>query len=92
MIEINHFAHLARLGLTEKEKKKLQRELSVILDFVDKLNEVKVDKVQPTAQVTGLVNVMREDKGREKNKTEREKLLKLAPKRQDNHFKVKTIL
>lgn len=56
-MDINHIAKLARLGLSEEEKKNLEKELPNILKFVDKLNEVKADKIDPTTQVTGLENV-----------------------------------
>ncbi len=92
MIDVDHVAKLARLGLTEKEKKKFAKELSAILDFVEKLKEVKTEKVEPTAQVTGLENVSREDKGRVKSKQERERLLKLVPETKDDYVKVKSIL
>jgi len=90
--EIEHVAKLARLGLTEKEKTKFTKDLSAILDFVNKLNEVKADKVEPTAQVTGLENVTRKDKGRKKTKKETDKLLDLAPAIEDRHVKVKAVL
>jgi len=92
MIDVDHVAKLARLGLTEKEKKKFKKELSAILDFVEKLKEVKTGKIEPTAQVTGLENVSREDKGRAKSKRETEKLLELAPETKDGHVKVKAVL
>lgn len=91
-MNINHIAKLARLGLSEKEKKKLEKELPIILKFVDKLNEVKTDKINPTAQVTGLENVVRQDKGRIKSRQETEKLLKLVPKSKDRYVQVKAIL
>jgi len=59
--QVKHVAKLARLGLTDQEVEKFQTELSGILDYVEQLNEVNTDKVLPTAQVTGLSNVMRED-------------------------------
>jgi len=90
--EVEHVAKLARLGLTEKEKEKFSQELSAILDFVEKLNEVKTDKIEPTAQVTGLVNVYRQDKGREKTKPETDKLLDLAPETENRQIKVKAVL
>lgn len=90
--QVNHMAKLARLGLTDKERKKFQRELSSILDFVEKLNEAKTEKVEPTAQVTGLENVSRPDKGRAKSKREGEKLLELAPETKDGYVKVKAVL
>jgi len=91
-MDINHIAKLARLGLSEEEKKNLEKELPSILKFVDKLNEVKADKIDPTTQVTGLENVVRKDKGRVKSKQETEKLLKLVPKSKDRHVKVRAIL
>ncbi len=91
-MNIDHIAKLARLGLSDKEKGKLEKELPSILKFVDKLNEVKTDKIDPTAQVTGLENIVRKDKGRAKSQQETEKLLKLAPKTKDRQVKVKAIL
>jgi len=90
--EVEHIAKLARLGLGEQEKKKFTEELSAILSFVDKLNEIKVDKVEPTAQVTGLENITREDKGKKKTKKETDKLLNLVPEVENRHVKVKAIL
>jgi len=90
--EVEDIAQLARLGLSEQEKKKFTEELSAILVFVDKLNEVKVDKIEPTAQVTGLENTTREDKGKKKTKKETDKLLDLAPEVENRHVKVKAIL
>jgi len=92
MININHIDKLARLGLTEKEKRKFKKELSAILDFVEKLKQVKTDKVKLTAQVTGLENVSRIDKGQAKSKQERKKLLNLVPHTKDGYVKVKAIL
>ncbi len=90
--QVEHVAKLARLGLTEKEKKKFTEELSAILEFVDKLNEAKTDKVEIAAQITGLENISRQDKGRQKTKKETDKLLDLAPKVENRHVKVKAIL
>lgn len=59
--EIDHLANLARLGLSQKEKEVLRKELASILAYVNKLQEVDTKNIEPTAQVTGLVNVMRED-------------------------------
>ncbi len=91
-MDIKHIAKLARLGLTGKERKKFQKELSAILDFVEKLNEVKTEKVEPTAQATGLGNVVRSDKGRVRSKREGEKLLKLAPETKGGYVKTETVL
>jgi aspartyl-tRNA(Asn)/glutamyl-tRNA(Gln) amidotransferase subunit C len=59
--QVKHVATLARLGLSEAEVSKFQGQLSGILDYVEQLKEVSTDGVEPTAQVTGLVSVMRKD-------------------------------
>lgn len=60
--QVQHIAKLARLGLGQEEGEKFAKQLSNILAYVEMLNEVKVDDVEPTSQVTGLENVTREDK------------------------------
>jgi len=61
--DVNHIARLARIRLTEAEKEKFQKDLSAILDFVKKLEEVDTANVPPTAQVTGIVNAFRGEEG-----------------------------
>jgi len=60
--EIRKIALLARLGLSDEEVKKFGPQMTHILEYVEKLSEVKTDNVEPTAQVTGLTNVKRHDK------------------------------
>ncbi len=72
--QVKHIAKLARLGLKDEDVEKFSRQLSSIMEYVEKLNEVDVKDVQPTSQVTGLENVMREDK--EQRFSSREELLK----------------
>ena len=57
--EIQHIAKLARLELTDKELEKYGGQLSAVLNYIDQLKEVDVKGVEPTAQVTGLENVLR---------------------------------
>ena len=80
--QVENIAKLARLGLTDKEKKKFQKELSSILDFVEKLNKAETKGIEPMAQATGLNNVLREDKKRQKTKEETDKLVNLFPESQ----------
>ncbi len=79
--EVKHIAKLARLGLGEKEIEKFQKELSSILDYVEKLKEVDVSKVEPTSHLLRVENVMRKDEVSKFNK----KLI-------DGHLKVRSIL
>lgn len=59
--QIAHIAKLARLQLTPEEMEKMSGELTSILKWMDVLNEVNTDTVEPTAQVTGLTNSFRDD-------------------------------
>jgi len=60
-IDIKYVAHLARLALTPEEEAKLGSQLSSILQYVEKLKEVDVTGVEPTAHAFPLVNVTRPD-------------------------------
>ncbi len=59
--QVKHIAKLARLGIKDADLGKFAQQLSAIFGYVEKLNEVNVDGVEPTSQVTGLQNVMRKD-------------------------------
>lgn len=62
---IKHIASLARIELTDKEEGKMSGELSAILGYIDQLNSINTDGVEPLYQTTGLVNSMREDKSQQ---------------------------
>ncbi len=87
--EVEHIAQLARLGITDEEKEKYAEQLSAILDYVEQLNKLNTDKVEPIGQITGAENVMREDDI--KNKPDRENMLKNAPDKENGFIKVKSI-
>jgi len=89
--EIEHIALLARLGLTSEEKKKYAEQLSSILDYVEQLKEVNTDGIEPTAQVTGLENVMRQDEMEKCDRETMKKLIEMAPESEDNLVKTKSV-
>ena len=60
-IDVKYVAHLARLALTPEEEKKLGAQLDHILGYIEKLKELDVSKVEPTAHAAPLVNVTRPD-------------------------------
>lgn len=60
-IDVVKVAKLANLPLTSAEEKKFGKQLASILDYMEVLNKVDTSNVEPTSQVTGLKNVMRED-------------------------------
>jgi aspartyl-tRNA(Asn)/glutamyl-tRNA(Gln) amidotransferase subunit C len=59
--DVEHVAHLARLGLTEDEITLLQGQLNHILEQYAKLAELPTDDIPPTAQTIELENILRED-------------------------------
>ena len=59
--EVRKIARLAHIKLTEEEEKRHADTISAVLDYMKVLNEVDTAGVEPTAQVTGLMNVLRED-------------------------------
>lgn len=90
--DLEHIAELARLELTEEEYEKYGNQLSDILAYFEQLKEVNTDTVEPTAQVTGLKNVMREDIIKNWDKNEISEALNQAPEVEDNQVKVKKVL
>jgi len=60
-IDVKYVAHLARLRLTPDEEKKFGEQLGQILGYVEKLKELDVSNVEPTAHAMPLVNVTRPD-------------------------------
>jgi aspartyl-tRNA(Asn)/glutamyl-tRNA(Gln) amidotransferase subunit C len=63
-LDIQYVAHLARLALTPAEAEQLGSQLVSILTYMQKLNEVDVRGVEPTAHATPVTNVMRPDEAR----------------------------
>ena len=81
---------LARLSLTEEEKELFGAQLSSILDYMEKLNELDTENIEPTSHVLSLSNVMREDAPRDS--IPREDALSNAPDRTDKFYRVPKII
>ena len=60
--EIERLAKLARINLTEAEKKKFGKQISSVLDYVEQIKEVDTSKVKEKSHLKDLVNVFREDR------------------------------
>jgi aspartyl-tRNA(Asn)/glutamyl-tRNA(Gln) amidotransferase subunit C len=80
-------AQLARLALSDDEVEEFRKELSEILQYVEQLQQVDISGLKPTNQVTGLTNVMRDDKVRDYGYKAKD-LLKNVPQVQDDMVKV----
>ncbi len=89
--EIKKLADLSRIRLEAEEAESLRTELEKILEYVDQLAEVDTEGVEPTSQVTGLVNQMRPDEVKDYGAS-REDLLKNTPDSKDGFIKVKKVL
>jgi aspartyl-tRNA(Asn)/glutamyl-tRNA(Gln) amidotransferase subunit C len=89
--DILKLALLARLDLTEEEIEEYSLELSEVLQYVEKLQEVDVTGLDPTNQVSGLTNVTREDEDIDYGYNPLD-LLKNIPEVEDNQIKVKRMI
>jgi len=88
--EVEHVARLARLELSEQDKEKLTDQLSNILTYVEKLNELDTTGVAPTSHVLDISNVMRSDTP--EASLPQERALANAPDKAAGHYKVPKII
>lgn len=88
--EVEHIAKLARLRLTDQEVEKYCRQLSDILAYVEKMQSINTNDVEPTSQVTELINVVRDDKVDESGICD--ELVKSAPVHDEENIIVPEII
>lgn len=88
--EVEHVALLARLALSEEEKNHFAQQLSSILGYVDKLQELDTTQVPPLVNILPLTNVLRADESRPG--PAREEMLRNGPEVEAGQFKVPKII
>ena len=88
--QIEKVANLSRIKLTDEEKGIFREQLTDILGYIEKLNELDTDDVQPMAYATSLKNVFREDK--QESSFARQEILELSPSSVNGFFKVPKVL
>ncbi len=88
--QVLHVAALARLKFTPEEEEMFRTQLGDIIDLADKLNDLNVENIKPTAQVLQIQNVYREDV--RKDSYPREKILANAPEQSDGCYIVPKIV
>ncbi|RKY20958.1 MAG: Asp-tRNA(Asn)/Glu-tRNA(Gln) amidotransferase subunit GatB [Planctomycetota bacterium] len=88
--QVRNVAKLSRLELTESEVKEFSGQLSAILGYMEKMNKLDTDNVEPLAHCLPISNCFREDAVRESLGTE--KTLANAPQRDGDFFKVPKII
>lgn len=92
--QVKQIAELSRLELNEQEIKKYQHQLGQILDYFEKLKQVKTDDVETADGGTrDLFNIWRDDEQEIRNqKLETRELIEMAPERERGMVKVKRVL
>ncbi len=91
--DVVKIAKLARLELTKEEIERYQKDLSSILEYAKKLDEVDTEGVEPLYQVTGLEHVVREDVAVPQPDEKMQKLLEASQQGEENNqFLVKNVL
>ena len=87
---LDKIAHLARLEFDEKDAEKMTRDLDNIISFVEKLDEVNTDGVEPLTTMSHEINSLREDEV--KPHLDHDIALKSAPKKDADYFRVPKVL
>ncbi|MBZ0184567.1 MAG: Asp-tRNA(Asn)/Glu-tRNA(Gln) amidotransferase subunit GatC [Melioribacteraceae bacterium] len=88
--QVEQIAKLARLKFDENEIENLTKDMNKILDYMDQLNELDTDNIEPLSHPLDLSNVMREDNLKES--ISREEVFKNAPSHNEEFFKVPKVI
>ncbi len=88
--EVDYVAELARLQIKPDEKAIFAKQLSNVLNYIEKLNQLDTKQIEPTAHILEINNVFREDVVKESNGTK--VALKNAPQAEGDFFKVPKII
>lgn len=88
--EVKYIASLSRLEFDENELEDFTKEFNQILNYIDKLNELDTENVEPLLHPIEKVNVFREDQQRKS--VSRAEALKNAPDSNDEFFKVPKVI
>ncbi len=89
-MDIEKVAKLARLRLSDDEKRIFERQMEDILTHIEQLNRVDTTGVEPTSHAIPIHNAFREDEI--KPSFPREEVMGIAPAAEDEHFKVPRII
>jgi aspartyl-tRNA(Asn)/glutamyl-tRNA(Gln) amidotransferase subunit C len=87
---IRSLAHLARLEINETKEQEMLSDLNKILNWMEQLNELNTDNVEPLIHMSEEVNVMREDIAQ--NTVTHEEALRNAPKKDSDYFRVPKVM
>ncbi|HOJ86898.1 MAG TPA: Asp-tRNA(Asn)/Glu-tRNA(Gln) amidotransferase subunit GatC [Elusimicrobiales bacterium] len=89
-MDIEKVSKLARLELNEEEKQKFSKQFENIMKWIDELNEINTDGIEPIFSITGMENNLRKDS--EEFFGNRERIIKNFPNREYDFAKVKKVI
>ena len=87
---IKHISKLARISVDEQRAKKLVGDLNSIFDFIEKLNELKIENVKPLTSIAETTLKLRSDEVQSKNI--REQIIKNSPQDNEDYFVVPKVI
>ena len=87
---IKHISKLSRISVGEKKAEKLAGDSNSIFDFIEKLNELKTDNVEPLTSVAETTLKLRSDEVKSKNL--RDQVIKNSPKENEDYFVVPKVI
>ena len=87
---INKIAKLARIKLSEDESKDLLKDMNSILDWVEQLNEVDTDKIEPLTNISSSKLPKRKDEAKDINSSD--EILKNSPDKIEGYFAVPKVV
>ncbi|MFZ2300026.1 MAG: Asp-tRNA(Asn)/Glu-tRNA(Gln) amidotransferase subunit GatC [Candidatus Moraniibacteriota bacterium] len=89
--EVKHIALLARIGITEDEIEKSQKDLSAVLDFFRELETAVTEGILPIGHITGMTDVARTDRAEDFVVSGQEMIRENFPDAKDGFLKVKSV-
>ena len=89
--DVHRLAMLSKITIAEDEIAQMQKDLDSVLAYVEKLQDVDTSNLEPTNQVTGLTNIMRNDEVIDYGMSQ-EALLSNVPEVEKNYIKTKRVL
>jgi aspartyl-tRNA(Asn)/glutamyl-tRNA(Gln) amidotransferase subunit C len=90
--EIKDIAHLGRIGVSDEEVAMYQKDLSSVLKYFEKLQEVDTENVEEIGHITGMTDVYRIDRVEEMDDAGKQGIMANVRETQDGYIKVKSIL
>ena len=87
---IKHISKLSRISVDEKKAEKLAGDLNSIFDFIEKLNELKTDNIEPLTSVAETTLKLRSDEIKSENLIEQ--IIKNSPEENEDYFVVPKVI